>query len=165
MSDSVHITCAHCDAVNRVPSPRTAKTPRCGGCHRPLFERKSADLNQANWRRHITCSDIPVLVDFWAPPSNSRQNISPQSLPAADALEPDVRLANVNTTAERNLGSRFSIRVTPTLVLFQQGKEVARLPGPLGVSEIIHWTRNQLLWWTETAPLRSPAMAQMSAAR
>jgi thioredoxin 2 len=37
MSESLHIVCPHCDAVNRIPTGRLGHGPKCGKCHRPLF--------------------------------------------------------------------------------------------------------------------------------
>lgn len=67
MGDSSHIVCPHCDSINRVPSPRLGEGPKCGVCRRPLFGGQSLELTGANFQRHISRNDIPVLVDFWAP--------------------------------------------------------------------------------------------------
>ena len=63
---------------------------------------------------------------------------------AAAELEPDVRLAKVNTEEAQSLGQRFNIRSIPTLALFKGGKEVARQAGAMGAADIVRWTRAQL---------------------
>ena len=45
------------------------------------------------------------------------------------ALEPGVRLAKLNTEEEQQIGAQFDIRSIPTLVLFKNGKEIARQSG------------------------------------
>jgi thioredoxin 2 len=55
-----------------------------------------------------------------------------------------VRLAKVDTEAEPTLGGRFGIRSIPTLVLFRQGRELARQPGAMGSADIVRWTRQHL---------------------
>ena len=67
MSDSMHVVCPHCDAVNRLPAERLAENPNCGQCRKPLFAGAPLDLTAANFDRHIGRSDLPVVVDFWAP--------------------------------------------------------------------------------------------------
>ena len=68
MNDPLHLVCPHCQAINRVPTNRLTETPRCGQCHQPLFTAHPVELTTATFERHINRNDIPVLVDFWAPP-------------------------------------------------------------------------------------------------
>ncbi len=63
---------------------------------------------------------------------------------AAKQLEPQIRLAKVDTDAEPVLGTRFAIRSIPTLILFADGGEVARQSGAMGADDIVQWARSQL---------------------
>ena len=67
MSESIHIVCPHCAAVNKIPQGRLGDQPKCGKCHRTLFNAHPVDLTSGNFQKHITRNDIPVLIDFWAP--------------------------------------------------------------------------------------------------
>jgi thioredoxin 2 len=60
---------------------------------------------------------------------------------AAKTLEPQVRLAKVNTEEEQALAARFGIVSIPTLMVFHGGREVARQAGAMGVQDIVHWVR------------------------
>ena len=60
---------------------------------------------------------------------------------AAAQLEPRVRLAKVNTEQGQVLAARFGIRSIPTLILFREGREVARQAGALGAADIVRWAR------------------------
>ncbi|HKK04777.1 MAG TPA: thioredoxin TrxC [Gammaproteobacteria bacterium] len=142
MSEALHIVCPHCDAVNRIPAARLAEGPKCGKCHQPLFTAHPIELTAANFQKHISRSDIPVLVDFWAPWCGPCQMMAPQFVQAAAQLEPRVRLAKVNTEAEQTLGAQFGIRSIPTLALFRAGRELARQPGAMGAADIVRWARN-----------------------
>ena len=139
MSESLHIVCPHCDAVNRIPVARLGEQPKCGKCHRQLFDSHPIALTSANFQRHISRNDIPVVVDFWAPWCGPCKMMAPQFEQAAAQLEPRVRLAKVNTEAEQALGAQYGIRSIPTLALFRGGKEVARQPGAMGAADIVRW--------------------------
>ncbi len=143
MTDSLHIVCPHCDAVNRIPAARLEDKPNCGKCHRPLFDAHPVALTAASFDRHVGRSDIPVLVDFWAPWCGPCKMMAPQFEQAAAQLEPRFRLAKVDTEAEQSLGARYGIRSIPTLALFRGGREIARQPGAMGAADIERWVRAQ----------------------
>ncbi len=67
MSDSVHVVCPHCDGVNRLPRARLGDGASCGKCRKPLFSGQPLALDGARFQRHLQRSEIPLLVDFWAP--------------------------------------------------------------------------------------------------
>ena len=143
MSDSLHLVCPHCHAVNRVPATRLGQSPKCGQCHETLFNGYPVELAAAVFDKHITRNDVPVLVDFWAPWCGPCKMMAPQFSQAAGMLEPNLRLAKVNTEAEQGLGAKYNIRSIPTLVFFKGGREAARQTGAMGAQDIVRWIRAQ----------------------
>ena len=144
MSESLHIVCPHCDAVNRVPESSLAQNPVCGKCGQALFNGHPLALTQQTFAKAITRNDIPVLVDFWAPWCGPCKMMAPQFEQAAKTLEPHIRLAKVDTEAEQMLGAQYGIRSIPTLALFKGGKEVARQAGAMGAADIVRWVQSHL---------------------
>jgi thioredoxin 2 len=135
------LPCPSCDAVNRVPAPRLADRPTCGRCHEPLFPGHPLVLGAGNFDLHASRSDLPLLVDFWAPWCGPCRMMAPHFEAAARELEPGLRLAKVDTEAEPGLGTRFGIRSIPTLVLLHRGRELARQSGALTREQIVRWAR------------------------
>jgi thioredoxin 2 len=144
MSETTHIVCPHCLTVNRLPTARLADRPNCGRCRKPLFEGHPIALSAADFDLFAARSDIPLLVDFWAPWCGPCRMMAPAFEQAAGQLEPRFRLAKVNTEEEPALASRFGIRSIPTLVLFHRGREVARQAGAMGARDIVRWALSQV---------------------
>jgi thioredoxin 2 len=144
MNDTVHVVCPHCFAVNRVPTDRLHQGPNCGKCHQPLFPGHPVELDEARFDAYLTKNDLPVLVDFWAPWCGPCRMMAPAFAHAASQLAPRVLLAKLNTDEAQETAARYGIRSIPTMILFHQGREVARHSGAVGTAEIVRWVQSQL---------------------
>lgn len=143
-TDALTLPCPRCHALNRVPSARLGDAPNCGKCHSPLFAGKPAVLDSASFAAHAERSDLPLVVDFWAAWCAPCRMMAPAFEEAAGMLEPQVRLAKVNTEEAQDLAGRFAIRSIPTMVLFKDGREFARQSGATNTAGIVQWVRSHL---------------------
>ena len=135
----MHVVCPHCSAINRVPEDRLQQHPQCGSCHQALFGPAPLQLGDADFERFVTRSELPLLVDFWAPWCGPCRMMAPQFEQAAQMLQGRAVLAKVNSDDNPQASVRHRIRSIPTLLLFRNGQEVRRHSGVMPAREIVRW--------------------------
>jgi thioredoxin 2 len=139
MSQTLQVVCGNCDSVVRLPTDRLKDAPQCPKCHQALFAGKPLTLTTANFDRHLTRGDLPLVVDFWAPWCGPCIAMAPFFEAAARQLEPQWRFAKLNTEDEPAPAARFNIRSIPTLIVFRAGKEIARQSGAMDAAALTRW--------------------------
>ncbi len=142
--NSTQIVCPHCHRPNRVPPERLQENPVCGACKEPLFGVGPADVRSEAMLRHIENSDIPVVVDCWAAWCSPCRMMAPEFHKAAETLDTQVRFLKLDTEANQALAGELGIRSIPCLILFRNGREIARQVGAMSAPQIEGWLQQSL---------------------
>ena len=141
VADAVKLTCATCGQANRVPAARLSEGPKCGSCGEALVDDRVAELDAATHDKVTRGDGVPVLVDYWAPWCGPCRMMAPEFAKAAKALTPAVRLMKLNTEDHPDISARAGIRGIPALILYRNGREVARLAGARPAADIVAFAR------------------------
>ncbi len=133
------IVCPHCASINRVPPERLQQDPQCGSCHQALLTGHPVELADSSFERFVSKSELPVIVDFWAPWCGPCRMMAPQFEHAASLLKGRAVLAKVNSDENPQVSVRNRIRSIPTLLLFQAGHEAKRQSGAMSAQDLVRW--------------------------
>lgn len=143
--DHVRPTADPLPALQR-PQPhsreRLGDHPKCGRCKAEVLLSKPFDLKQGDYASQIK-GDLPLLVDVWADWCGPCKSFAPVFQQAAAQLSGKCRLAKLDSEANPQLAGQLGIRSIPSLILFKNGREVARQSGALPLPQLLSWLRSQ----------------------
>ena len=136
---AVLVACPHCQSLVRVPAARAGDHPKCPRCKAQLLSGETVPLDTASFATHVERATLPVLVDFWAPWCGPCRAMAPVLDRTASERATGLRVAKVNTDEQPQLAGRFGIRSIPTLILFREGRELARQSGAVDAASLSQW--------------------------
>jgi len=132
------LNCPKCGRRNRMRYEGLGQTFHCAHCKNdlpPLSEPVDARSDLV-FDALISHSKLPVLVDFWAPWCGPCKMVAPEFRKVAQETAGQFVLAKVNTEEVPSLAARFRVNAIPTMVLFENGMEVARQAGAMPAPRI-----------------------------
>jgi len=138
---SVKVVCGHCGKVNKIPKRESYTKANCGACKGSMLNQPPLEVDKAELLHILVNSDIPVVVDFWAPWCGPCVQMAPAFEEASRVMSLKVMFLKVNTEAHQELGSLYGIRSIPTMIAFRGTEEVERISGGMSAGRLINWAK------------------------
>lgn len=123
------VACQFCSTLNRVALDRLAQGPKCGSCGRPILLDRPLHVADETFQQVLDGTDIPVLVDFYADWCGPCKVMAPVVDELARDRMGEVLVLKLDTDRSPVIPKSLGIRGIPTVILFQQGREIARQTG------------------------------------
>ncbi|WP_086984338.1 thioredoxin TrxC [Vibrio aphrogenes] len=136
--------CPQCGGKNKVPYARLSDKATCGRCQSPLFDGKPVTATSDNFSALLT-SELPIIVDFWAPWCNPCVGFAPIFEEIAAEFTGQARFVKIDTESQQELAAMYQIRSIPTIMVFKAGKRVDSLNGALPKGQFLQWLNQALL--------------------
>jgi thioredoxin 2 len=126
------IACKSCGAKNRIPEKKQHLQPRCGKCQTEmsfLGRAVPVNLGDEDFQQFIKMTQIPVMVDFFAPTCGPCQALAPIITKCANRYLGKIVIAKVDTSMHPGTAVHYNIRGVPSLLFFKNSIVIDQLVG------------------------------------
>jgi len=138
---NINVVCPHCLNVSSVEKRESYTDERCVACKASLLECMPLKANAQILEHFIGSSELPVIVDFWAPWCAPCLQMVEHFDKAAMAMPIEAQFLKVNNDSEQALSKKLHIARIPCVLVFKEGKEVDRFMGARSSKKIEQWVR------------------------
>jgi thioredoxin 2 len=140
-TDHTFTTCPKCSSINKVKIEKLVLSKGvCGKCSTNLnFHQLVSEVDINSLNKIILKSDLPVVVDFWAPWCGPCKQFAPTFETASNFASGKMVFLKINTEQFPHISQQFNIRGIPTLIIFKNRKEIARESGAFPLETFKNW--------------------------
>lgn len=133
--------CPKCSVINKVSIEKIkANQSVCGKCKTILpFHQLVSESDEIGLLKLIEKSDLPVIVDFWAPWCGPCRSFAPTFEAVSQLSAGKLVFTKINTEAYPAISQRFNIKGIPTLIVFKNGQEFTRQSGAFPLETFKQW--------------------------
>ncbi|MFH8753624.1 thioredoxin [Streptomyces rimosus] len=135
------VTCPNCGRGNRIPVAAEGR-PRCGHCKQPLPW--LVDAGDDDFAEIAERASVPVVVDLWATWCGPCRMVSPALEQVARDLAGRIKLVKVDVDKNPQISRRFEVQAVPTLLVLNQGEQVARQAGAAPAHVLRAWVEQAM---------------------
>lgn len=143
-TSNINIVCPHCLEVSSVEKKESYTSSICTKCGDSLLDAKPINANAVILEHFMKNSDLPIVVDFWAPWCGPCISMAPHFEKAALAMPLEAQFLKINNDNEQTLGSDFLIKTIPAVLMIREGKEIARFTGMRSSKQIQKWVKQYI---------------------
>jgi len=141
---NVNVVCPHCLKVNSLEKKESYTSEKCKECNESLLDTKPLVANLVILDYFISTSELPIIVDFWAPWCGPCIAMAPHFESAALAMPLQAQFLKINNDDAQTQGSKIIIVNIPAVLVFKDGKEIDRFTGARSSKQIQKWVNQYI---------------------